>query len=99
MTYDQMTRSAQNVLIEFYATWCPHCRAMESVGEQIGEMLDGQVKIVQLDIDKNTDAADAEDVTGTPTFILYCGGRKVWRESGEMPGEVLLNKITSHIKK
>ena len=43
--------------------------------------------------------ADAEDVTGTPTFILYCGGRKVWRESGEMPGEVLLNKITSHIKK
>ncbi len=98
MTYDQMTRSAENVLVEFYATWCPHCKAMAPVVEQIGEMLESQVKIVQLDVDKNTEAADAENVTGTPTFILYKNGQQVWRQSGEMPGEVLLNKITSHIK-
>lgn len=98
MTYDQMTQSAQNVLVEFYATWCPHCRAMAPVVEQIGEMLEGQVKIVQLDVDKNSEAADAENVTGTPTFILYKDGKQVWRQSGEMPGEVLLSKITSHIK-
>lgn len=98
MTYDQMTRSSQNVLVEFYATWCPHCRDMEPVVEQLKEMLKGQVEIVQLDIDKNQEAADSEEITGTPTFILYKGGRQVWRESGEMPGEVLLNKIMSHIK-
>ncbi|MDE6239747.1 MAG: thioredoxin family protein [Muribaculaceae bacterium] len=98
MTYDEMTRSAENVLVEFYATWCPHCRAMAPVVEQIGEMLEGQVKIVQLDVDTNGEAADAEEVTGTPTFILYKNGKQVWRQSGEMPGEVLLNKITSHIK-
>ena len=96
MTYDEMTRSAENVLVEFYATWCPHCRAMAPVVEQIGEMLEGQVKIVQLDVDSNGEAADAEEVTGTPTFILYKNGKQVWRQSGEMPGEVLLNKITSH---
>ena len=98
MTYDEMTRSAENVLVEFYATWCPHCRARAPVVEQIGEMLEGQVKIVQLDVDTNGEAADAEEVTGTPTFILYKNGKQVWRQSGEMPGEVLLNKITSHIK-
>ena len=98
MTYDEMTRSAENVLVEFYATWCPHCRAMAPVVEQIGEMLEGQVKIVQLDVDTNGEAADAEEVTGTPTFILYKNGKQVWRQSGEMPGEVLLNKIISHIK-
>lgn len=97
MTYDQMTRSAENVLVEFYATWCPHCKAMEPVVQQVGEMLEGKVKIVQLDIDSNTEAADAEEVTGTPTFILYRNGRQVWRQSGEMPGETLLNKIVSHI--
>ena len=98
MTYDQMTQSAPNVLVEFYATGCPHCRAMAPVVEQIGEMLEGKVKIMQLDVDKNSEAADAENVTGTPTFILYKDGKQVWRQSGEMPGEVLLNKITSHIK-
>lgn len=97
MTYDQMTQSFENVLVEFYATWCPHCRDMAPIVDQIGEMLEGKVKIIQLDIDTNGEAADAEKVTGTPTFILYKNGRQVWRESGEMPGEILLNKITSHI--
>lgn len=97
MTYDQMSRSAENVLVEFYATWCPHCKAMEPIVEQIGQLLGDKVKIVQLDIDKNTDAADAEEVTGTPTFIMYKNGRQVWRQSGEMPAETLLNKISSHL--
>ena len=97
MTYDQMTGSASCVLVEFYATWCPHCRAMEPVMEQIGEMLEGKVKIVQLDIDSNEKAANAERVTGTPTFILYRDGRAVWRESGEIPADTLLNKIMSHL--
>lgn len=97
MTYDQMKKSSENVLVEFYATWCPHCRDMAPVVDQIEEILADKVKIVQLDIDANPDAADAESIDGTPTFILYKNGRQVWRESGEMPGEVLLNKITSHI--
>jgi thioredoxin 1 len=70
---------------------------MEPAVDEISEMLEGQVKIVKLDVDQNADASEAEDVTGTPTFILYRNGRKVWRVSGEMPGDVLLNKITSHI--
>lgn len=91
-----MTRSAENILVEFYATWCPHCRAMAPVVEQIGEMLEGKVKIVQLDVDSNSEAADAEKVTGTPTFILYKDGKQVWRESGEMPAETLLAKINRY---
>lgn len=97
MTYDQMTASAKNVLVEFYATWCPHCKAMAPVVEEISEMLEGKVKIIQLDVDANSEAADAEEVTGTPTFILYKDGKQVWRESGEMSGELLLHKIMTHI--
>lgn len=97
MTYDQMIQSAENVLVEFYATWCTHCRDMAPIVEQIKEILEGKVEIVQLDIDSNGEAADAEKVTGTPTFILYKNGRQVWRQSGEMPGETLLNSIMSNI--
>ncbi len=98
MTYDEMTRSAENVLVEFYATWCPHCKAMAPIVEQIGEMLEGKVKIVPLDVDQNQEAADAESINGTPTFILYKNGKEVWREAGEMPAEVLLNKIQKGIQ-
>ena len=92
-----MTRSAENVLVEFYATWCPHCKAMQPIVEQIGEMLEGTVKIIQLDVDLNAEASDAEQVTGTPTFILYRNGKEVWRQAGEMQADVLLHKISSHI--
>lgn len=97
MTYDQMTHSADVVLVEFYATWCGHCRRMVPAIDQIKEMLQGKVEIVQLDIDSNEEAADAEKISGTPTFIIYKGGRQVWRDSGEMPAQSLLNTLMSFI--
>lgn len=90
-----MTKSADFVLVEFYATWCGHCRHMEPAVEQIKELLQGKAEVVQLDIDTNQEAADAEKVTGTPTFILYKKGKKVWRDSGEMSARTLLDTITA----
>ncbi len=95
MTYDEMTRSAENVLVEFYATWCPHCRRMMPVIDEIRELLAGSVDIYQLDVDLNEELANVEKVTSTPTFIIYRDGQPVWRESGEMDGQFLLEKIQS----
>lgn len=92
-TYNDLTTSSNVVLIEFYATWCPHCQRMMPVVEQIRELIGDTAKIYQLDIDENQEAADSEEVTSTPTFILYSGGREVWRYSGEIDGNVLLQKI------
>lgn len=97
MTYDQMTRSADVVLVEFYATWCGHCRRMAPVIEQIKEMLQGKAEVIQLDIDTNQAAADAEKVTGTPTFIIYKDGKAVWRDAGELPAQTLLDTVTSYL--
>lgn len=94
-TYDQMTRSASVVLVEFYATWCPHCQAMAPVMEDIKEILGSTAEVVQLDVDRNKEAADAENIKGTPTFILYKDGRQVWRHEGEIDGNALLQKVQS----
>lgn len=85
------------VLVEFYATWCPHCQKMMPVMQQIKELLDGQAAVVQLDIEQNEDAANAEDVQSTPTFIVYRDGRAVWRHAGEIDGNALLAKVQSYI--
>ncbi|MCM1152432.1 MAG: thioredoxin family protein [Muribaculum sp.] len=97
MNYQDLINSKPVVLVEFYATWCPHCRAMMPVVEQIKELLEGQVEVAQLDIDLNEEAAETEDINGTPTFILYKNGRQVWRESGEMEGQYLLSTIQSYL--
>ena len=95
MTYSQITQSAPVVLVEFYATWCPHCRRMMPVIDEIRELLAGSVDIYQLDVDLNEELANVEKVTSTPTFIIYRDGQPVWRESGEMDGQFLLEKIQS----
>ncbi|MDE6086740.1 MAG: thioredoxin family protein [Muribaculaceae bacterium] len=97
MTYDELIRSERLVLVEFFATWCSHCKAMEPIVQQVKEILDGRCLLQQLDVDLNQEASDSENVTGTPTFILYKDGREVWRQSGEMPGSELLEAVEQHL--
>ncbi|MBD5190649.1 MAG: thioredoxin family protein [Bacteroidales bacterium] len=92
-TYNDLIESGKVVLVEFYATWCPHCNRMMPVMEQIRELVGDSAKIYQLDVDENSELTDEQGVTGTPTFILYSNGHEVWRYSGEIDGNVLLQKI------
>lgn len=96
MDYKDLINSNEVVLIEFFATWCPHCQRMMPVVAQLRELVNGNVDIHQLDIDKNGDAANLAGAESVPTFIIYKDGKEQWRQSGEMDGEVLLSKIESY---
>lgn len=93
MTYDELIESSPLVLVEFFATWCSHCKAMEPVVQQVEEILAGKCKVQQLDVDLNQEVCEKEQISGTPTFILYKNGKEVWRQSGEMPGRELLEAV------
>lgn len=95
MNYSEIIRSSNVVLVEFFASWCPHCQRMMPVVEQIKELLAGTVNVYQFDIDKNVELAKQEGADSIPTFIIYRDGKEVWRESGEIDGQVLLSKIQS----
>lgn len=93
MNYKDLINSSPVVLVEFYATWCPHCQRMMPVVEQVKELAGKSAEIYQLDIDKNQETADEAEVQSVPTFILYKNGKEIWRQSGEMEGDFLLSQI------
>lgn len=95
MTFFDVINSNKVVLVEFYATWCPHCKKMMPVVEQVKELLDGRVPVHQLDIDKNNEASDEAGVNSVPTFIIYQNGAPAWRHIGEIDKDALLGKIES----
>lgn len=97
MTYDELIQSSPVVLVEFFATWCGHCKAMEPVVKQVTEILEDKCKVQQLDVDLNQKVCDEEKIDGTPTFILYKNGKEVWRQSGEMPGSELLDAVERYL--
>ena len=97
MDYNEIINSSKVVLVEFFASWCPHCQRMMPVVEQIKELLAGKVDVYQFDIDENSALASREGADSVPTFIIYRDGKEQWRESGEIDGQVLLSKIQSYL--
>lgn len=97
MNYSEMINSNPVVLVEFYASWCPHCKRMMPVVEQVKELLAGKVNVYQFDIDENEELSDREGVKTIPTFIIYRDGKEQWRQSGEMDGQVLLSKVEQYL--
>lgn len=95
MNYDEAIRETPAVLVEFFASWCPHCRKMMPVVAQVKELLDGDAAVIQLDIDENKELASEAKVDGIPTFIIYRDGKEQWRHSGEIDGNALLAKVQS----
>ena len=93
MDYNVMIHSSDVVMLEFYASWCPHCRKMEPVVEQVRKAVNGHVPIWQIDIDKETALSDDLNIQTVPTFIIYRHGGEVWRHSGEIDGNLLLSKL------
>lgn len=97
MDYKELLTSSPVILVEFYATWCPHCQAMMPVVERVREQLDGRAAIAQIDIDKEEAVSDAAGVKSVPTFILYKDGTEKWRHSGQVDGKVLVDKVTEQL--
>ncbi len=85
-------------LVEFYASWCPHCHRMMPVVDELKELLDQRIPVFQYDIDQNKASASEANVESIPTFIIYKNGQPVWRHSGEMTGDMLLGKVDYYSK-
>lgn len=89
----QLKDDKGTVLVEFYASWCPHCQRMMPVVEDIKALFAGKVNVYQFDIDDNPELAQELGASSIPTFILFKDGEELWRGQGEMPGNVLAEKI------
>ena len=89
--YQSLISGSKVVLVEFYASWCPHCRRMMPIVDDIKELLGNRVPVYQFDIDENESLADRMGADTVPTFIIYRDGEEVWRYSGEIDGNARLS--------
>ncbi len=75
-------RAAGPVLVDFSADWCPPCRTMEPVVDELATTLAGQLTVGRLDVDRHPEISIRYGVLSMPTLILFAGGRPVDRLVG-----------------
>ena len=93
--YDWINRQ-EPTLVDFYATWCGPCKMMTPVIKQLAKDVKGKAKILKVDIDKNQKLSKKIDVMSVPTFIIYKGGKEVWRRSGAMTKAKLKKQLEKY---
>ena len=85
------------VLVEFTADWCPPCKMIAPVLEQIAADEADRLAIVSLDVDENPETTRRYGVLGMPTLILFVGGAVVSQTVGARPRAAILRELAPHL--
>jgi thioredoxin 1 len=96
-TFQELIDGDTPVLVDFFATWCGPCKMMQPILEDTARKMGDKVKILKVDVDKNPLAASKFQVRGVPTLILFQKGKAVWRQSGVVQFQQLVQVIHSNL--
>lgn len=94
--FDKETKEGV-VLVDVWAPWCPPCRAMGPVVEELSEDFkdDDVIKVTKLNADEYMDIASNLGVTGLPTFLLYKNGEIISKKVGMTTKDFLTEMLNN----
>ncbi|MEC4048796.1 thioredoxin [Flavobacterium sp. SUN046] len=92
-SFDELINSDKPVLIDFFAAWCGPCQMLGPILKQVKDSLGDRVAIIKIDVDKNELIAAKYQVRGVPTMMLFQNGHQLWRQSGVLSKEEIIQMI------
>jgi thioredoxin 1 len=85
--------SATPVIVDFWATWCPPCRMMAPIFEDLAREYTGKMTFVKMDTDENPMTMMRYGIQGIPTMLIFSNGQVVEELVGARPRQDLKQHI------
>ncbi len=92
--FQEIIENNPRVLMEFYASWCPHCKAFYPVLNAASERLNQEgVVVAQTEIDTFEQLANEYDVQSIPTLTFFSNGSLVAETAGERDEQAIFDFV------
>ncbi len=85
------------VLTDFWASWCPPCRIMGPILEELAKEYEGKIKVGKYNVEEGTAVAQELGVMSIPAFFIYKNGQIVDQWVGALDKSEVAKKIEKAI--
>jgi thioredoxin 1 len=89
-------KSAEPVVVDFWAEWCGPCKMIGPSLEEIAKEMNGKVKIAKMNVDENQNIPGQFGIRSIPTLMLFKGGQLVGTKVGAAPKGDLTKWISAN---
>jgi thioredoxin 1 len=92
--FDQeVLRSEQPVLVDFWAVWCGPCKAIAPIVDGVAAAYAGKLKVAKVNVDQNGATPSRYGIRGIPALLFFKGGKVADQIVGYVPQDVIEEKV------
>ncbi len=91
----EVINGSQPVLVDFWAEWCPPCRALTPTIDQLAEEVIGTARVGKLNVDENPAIATEYGIQSIPAVLVFKNGQVVERLIGVQAKETYAEAIAN----